>query len=540
MQNLIQNAINQASKIVSIYWPLHSFITVNPLWDMTDDSFASVINQINGRSATMSHQFYLEKYDSGKINNNNLEAALKFQGIHKTISDQDINTALFKDTETTESQAILYAQQIDEFNYHHPLTWIQEQCNHWLLQYFGKLSQTKSLINNNQSLHAFWKGYVVNEHKELEQHFNKSNNTIELIEIMLKEIGVPESHLDCYFKEVFFQQYGWSSLIKWIRSRPDNPWLNTSTNLESILLMWVSYEWLVFNTTPSSYKENTLITDDEIPVLSIWQSAYEYNLHDQLLDKLKDTSTLINSHQSTPETEWIFCIDTRSEGIRRHIESISNHQTYGFAGFFGFAFKFKNGNNSCYQSPAILDPADVVEVNRRNASLEKTVSNLLDEAVDDSKNHLSAPFALFEMFGIYKLYKLFKKTFIHNEKVRYLHKTYDISQIDDESGATSALGFLTTIGLTKKFAREVIICGHQSISDNNPYAAGLDCGACGGNSGIPNATIAVQLLNKKEIRLKLAEKGIDIPTSTKFYAACHFTTCDNIIFLNDKPSNKTL
>jgi hypothetical protein len=539
MQKSIQNAINHASKAVSTYWPLHAFITVNPLWDMTDESFASVIQQINDRPATMPQSFYLEKYEAGEINNSNLEAALKFHGHDRPLSDSDIQTALFKQNETNISQAILYAQQINEFNFHQPLTWIQEQCNHWLLQYFGKLTQSPSSINS-QNLEDFWKGYVINEHKELEQHFNKSNNTTELIESMLKEIGVPESQLTRYFKEIFFQQYGWSSLIKWIRSRPDNPWLNTTTNLESILLMWVSYEWLVFNSKSESYKEHAKEIDNELPILSIWQSAYEYNLHDQLLEKLKNTSNSKEVGNSVPETQWVFCIDTRSEGIRRHIESISNHQTFGFAGFFGFAFKFKDGKKSCYQSPAILDPADVVEVNNRNISLEKPISKSISEAIDDSKNHLSAPFALFEMFGIFKLYKLLKKTFIHKENARHTHKEYDVSQIDDEAAANSALGFLSTIGLTKEFAQEVIICGHQSVSDNNPYAAGLDCGACGGNSGIPNATIAVQLLNKPEVRSKLSEKGIVIPESTKFIAACHFTTHDNITFLNDQPSEKTV
>ena len=49
--------------------------------------------------------------------------------------------------------------------------------------------------------------------------------------------------------------------------------------------------------------------------------------------------------------------------------------------------------------------------------------------------------------------------------------------------AATAATILTLMGLTRGFARLVVFCGHRAHTDNNPYQAALDCGACGGHPG---------------------------------------------------------
>ena len=58
----------------------------------------------------------------------------------------------------------------------------------------------------------------------------------------------------------------------------------------------------------------------------------------------------------------VFCIDTRSELIRRHVESKGNYETFGYAGFFGIAMDYQNLNDGIVRKscPPIVSSAYTV------------------------------------------------------------------------------------------------------------------------------------------------------------------------------------
>jgi len=292
----------------------------------------------------------------------------------------------------------------------------------------------------------------------------------------------------------------------------------------------------------------------------LWHSALEVGFQRELGAKIKAAAQSgAKMKQTRPEVQAIFCIDVRSEVMRRSLESVSTRvETLGFAGFFGMPIEYvpygqRQGSS---QLPVLFSPKYRVREHLPHATPEQDkqarrqlqVGRRISHSWNAFKTSAVSCFSFVEAAGVSYAWNLVRDSFqlsntndahtCHSCAAPNLHQhkrlTPDPLDTQPEAGIPPqdqvqlGLGALKNMGLTSNFARLVMFCGHGSNTTNNPYAAGLDCGACGGHAGDSNARVAAAILNQAAVRAELQQHGVFIPQDTRFIAALHDTTTDEI------------
>lgn len=364
----------------------------------------------------------------------------------------------------------------------------------------------------------------------------------------------------------------------------------------------------------------------------VWLSAMEHRAVERLLGGIRPGAPMADGKR--PFAQALFCIDTRSERIRRHLEGVGDYQTYGIAGFFGVPVSFMElGKGSeVHLCPVLLTPKNLVmEIAVAEGDEDVAALTVLEKVFHELKESVLSPFVTVEAIGLLFGFDMVGKTLLpdrYNRWRKRLHQRkprthllldklgreqadsiiravqraviakavaqefgLEAEQIHDAlvrelreaamghaqgapqlaamlglGGAAEQdfigrlrtvyrinpsvvrlqmerlgrLGFsldeqvvfvvqaLKAIGLTENFSRFVLLVGHGSTSENNPYESALDCGACGGNQGLVNARVLAQMANKPAVRRRLREQGIEIPEDTWFLPALHDTTTDEL------------
>jgi len=337
--------------------------------------------------------------------------------------------------------------------------------------------------------------------------------------------------------------------------------------------------------------------------------------------------------EKRPFVQALFCIDTRSERIRRHLEGVGDYQTYGIAGFFGVPVSFMalGKGSETHLCPVLLTPKNLVIEMSMAGRQDEAALTALEKAMHELKESVLTPFVTVEAIGLLFGFDMVGKTVmpqsynrwrkrlqgdkppsrllldklsreqadsivravqraviekavvqefelppeqVTDAMIRELReaalgkaqgRTLLAEELQLEEAAERAfierlrnayrinysyahvqlerlgrIGFsideqvnfvsqaLQAIGLTEGFSRFVVLAGHGSSSENNPYESALDCGACGGNHGLVSARVLAQMANKSEVRHRLREQGIHIADDAWFVPALHNTTTDEV------------
>jgi uncharacterized protein YbcC (UPF0753/DUF2309 family) len=143
----------------------------------------------------------------------------------------------------------------------------------------------------------------------------------------------------------------------------------------------------------------------------LWTEAMEGQSIERLLDGLQLPQDLQPGKR--PFAQALFCIDVRSEPIRRHLERIGDYQTFGIAGFFGVPVGFLGyGKGSeTHLCPAVVTPKNLVlELPAALDLDDDDFLSTLGHVLHDLKSSVLSPYVTVEAVGILFGLDLFGKT----------------------------------------------------------------------------------------------------------------------------------
>ena len=269
--------------------------------------------------------------------------------------------------------------------------------------------------------------------------------------------------------------------------------------------------------------------------------------------------------QARPPAQVFFCLDEREESMRRALEEADPRvETYSAAGYFGVAVDYKgiDDPHGAALCPVVVKPEHAVVERPKPEDSELLESRrwrrrllglLMRNSFISSKTllrgwlstsalgllsavplvgHLLAPrrYALLRDW----LNRQFlpeprtELTLMRNTAQSQSAVAGLLTGFAPQEKTERVASVLRPAGLTRGFARLVVILGHGSTSLNNPHESAHDCGACGGRRGGPNARLFAAMANRPEVRERLREETIDIPEDTWFVGGYHDTCSDDV------------
>jgi len=573
----LRNAVSSTVDSISPTWPLDRMIAVNPYWGRAQQTFeeaAGELAKIAGSAMTLPMDEYREAWRRGEVTIDDLSLALAEQ---RSVRSPEQLIAALGEKHEMPSPLPLLSDSIDrKRDLRLQPAWcdtITHQVSQFCAAYFDR-DQAEWHPDRSSRLFDSWRDALIEDHSvallmnapQISTRARRLKHDAEQqIAASLEQLAIPESEWSSYLQVVLMRVSGWAAWCAYQRwqARLEGSEDQTLVDLLAIRLSWETLlddgargadsPWSCWRVEWQRRSEGFDRSSMELHL--IWQRAQEINYQRNLRQRLLATHGAEGGEQNSldvlPDVQAVFCIDVRSEVYRRHLEAQSRTiNTLGFAGFFGLPISYTPlGTRATRpQLPGLLAPALNITDSSGDAGVDSKIMSARVRRLRDMAGwrlFQLAPlssFTLVETLGIGYLGNLVRRTLpggaapAYNEHLglgceaaRALRPTLDESAADGVDGqAMMARQVLRGMGLDTRFARVVLLLGHGSQSRNNPHRAGLDCGACGGQTGEVNARALAGLLNASAVRQRLREYGIEIPCSTHFIAGLHNTVTDEV------------
>ncbi len=593
----LRSDVTLAARVLPTHYPLETFIAVNPLAGLESMPFEQAIRRagdLYGLRGTAGVQVFRELHRVGRITDDDLNRALahRFPNLvdgpdlslgGRTVPRRDLLRAdLLHGTGTADPRR-RFRTRAEELAPGVAAA-VDAQTAKWCAAFFGGAAWP--MPGREKGFYQAWRALAPTDRavsrparKELRRVAERADDAI--LEA-LSRLGVDDDARTGYLQAHLTRMPGWAAHVQWCAGR------NQGIDMVGYLAMRLTYEAVLLahhrgessatdgarpDATPSARERAThlaqvwglgQVPESEIaaaarvltalPVSAremLWQNAFEAHYRDELLTELG--SALPPAMPEATHTHLVSCIDTRSEGLRRHLESVGGYETLGFAGFFAVAIRFTGllGGTPSDLCPVLIAPNHDIAENpapKCDAAAARQVAGVnrlagAESAFHAAKEAMAAPFALAEAAGWAAAPLSAAKTLapalsgtirrrLRDAVAPVAPTVIDLTAMPHNEQVLFAQVALTTMGLTGGFGRLVVLCAHGSTTENNPYQASMDCGACGGQAGAPNARTATAILNRPEVRAGLRSIGIDIGDQTWFIAAQHDTATDRVTLLD--------
>lgn len=539
--------IENASEAITPFWPLKNFIAANPLAGFENMGFSEAVTKgadLFGGKGFPSRKMGQKALEKGLIDKKILLQTLQKNGVEAlfdTMIDQTKKREMLSSPSTNALAPvdILFLKYLTAFLDEGQASWAMPEREK------GFYSAWRALALHDSALPKDDIAALPEKALDALLEFTKDIQQDDLESALTAQLAALP---------------GWAGFVKWRSRQKHYPWQKAyPISLTEYLAVRVAM--VMISGGSLQQRANAESSKEDIEGLC-WLEAWEETYRTQLLSRLRDNdkTSRDDSDEKRPDAQLVFCIDVRSEVIRRYIEAAAHYETFGFAGFFGAPIRHKafGADIAVDSCPVLLQPqfetSEVACCGQEHATktyASKQMSGkALGATIKDLKQDWAAAFAFIESAGIFYAARMIANTlspvkvafgrtvlgkvFLRKPKLKMTtakeeNQGHGLALSERIFHAEAALKIM---GLTRNFAPIVLLTGHGSETINNPYAAGLDCGACGGNHGGPNARLMAAIFNEPAVRNALQERGIDIPDDTVFVGALHNTTTDEIDILD--------
>ena len=573
----LEASVTQACQRIAPTWPLDQFIAVNPYWGFVEQPIAQAakqLGQLSGTPLVMPRSFYQAEWTAGRLTQAHLQGAIDAAQAYCTV-DELINS-MRTESVGADKQMLVTTLADSQRDLSHAMAWV-DFVTHQISQHCAAYFDVSQAAWNPErvGLYASWARQLANDHSTAllmgyagfsKQAASLPQDPRALIAAATQALGVTAEQCTDYYTALLMSINGWSSWCayeRWQARLGTVPGKTDDTDIIELLAIRLGWEWLLLQNPKDKQIAHKWIAacarNDWATASNNTKNRQDWLLQDalELAYQQPLCQGLMNAPNVSlpPTVQAIFCIDVRSEVFRRALEACSTTvQTRGFAGFFGLFISYSPTGTSMTrpQLPGLLPPGRCVTDECDSMSLGQAIAQRRKQGLQwrstwkNFRSTASSGFSFVETCGMLYAGTLLKKTLpsyatphtveqtglssdeIKSTRPRLQNLPGTSPEAELQSRCDMAAFILGGMGVTKDFARIVLLAGHGSQTANNPHAAGLDCGACGGQTGEVNARALAALLNDAAVRTALVTKNILIPASTWFLGGMHNTTTDEL------------